>query len=99
MTARVETYVGAGGKTTTIFFRALKARQLGKKVAVVTTTHMMRPRQGFVPGDLPAGWKEQWQMDGIIVVGTSLDNGPFTVWPDSRHWDRLSVRPVFAMNY
>lgn len=78
MTARVETYVGAGGKTTTIFFRALKARQLGKKVAVVTTTHMMRPRQGFVPGDLPAGWKEQWRNDGIIVVGTALDNGKIT---------------------
>lgn len=47
-------------------------------MAVVTTTHMMRPRQGFVPGDLPAGWKVQWRNDGIIVVGTALDNGKIT---------------------
>lgn len=75
MTARVETYVGAGGKTTTIFARARKERDWGKKVAVVTTTHMMRPDQGFVPGDLTPGWQAQWRQDGIIVVGMPLENG------------------------
>lgn len=78
MTARVETYVGAGGKTTSIFARALKEQARGKKVAVVTTTHMMRPERWFVSGDLPEGWPAQWHRDGIVVVGTLLDNGKIT---------------------
>lgn len=75
MTARVETYVGAGGKTTTIFVRAQQERDMGKRVVVVTTTHMMRPNQGFVPSDLPPGWRNTWRRDGLIVVGTALANG------------------------
>lgn len=78
MTARVETYVGAGGKTTSILARALKARALGERVAVVTTTHMMRPESWFISSDLPDGWQEEWRRDGIVVVGTLLDNGKIT---------------------
>ena len=78
MTARVETYVGAGGKTTSIFSRALMVRKSGKKVAIVTTTHMMRPASWFISSDLPDGWRDVWQRDGIIVVGTLLDNGKIT---------------------
>ena len=78
MTARIETYVGAGGKTTTIFARAFKESADGKKIAIVTTTHMMRPDRGFISSDLPGGWQSQWQRDGIIVIGTVLDNGKIT---------------------
>ena len=69
MTAEVYTYIGAGGKTTSIFARARQERAAGRRVAVVTTTHMKRPRRWFVPAALPAGWQRQWQRDGIIVVG------------------------------
>lgn len=77
MTARVETYVGAGGKTTSIF-PGPDGTEIGKKVAIVTTTHMMRPASWFISSDLPDGWRDVWQRDGIIVVGTLLDNGKIT---------------------
>ncbi len=69
MTAAVYTYIGAGGKTTSLFARARQERAAGHRVAVVTTTHMMRPDRWFVPADLPTGWQDPWQRDGIVVVG------------------------------
>ena len=47
-------------------------------MAIVTTTHMMRPASWFISSDLPDGWRDVWQRDGIIVVGTLLDNGKIT---------------------
>ena len=49
MTAEVYTYIGAGGKTTSIFARARQERAAGRRVAVVTTTHMKHPSRWFVP--------------------------------------------------
>ena len=57
MTAEVYTYIGAGGKTTSIFARARQERAAGRRVAVVTTTHMKHPSRWFVPAALPAGWR------------------------------------------
>lgn len=39
---------------------------------------MMRPASWFISSDLPDGWRDVWQRDGIIVVGTLLDNGKIT---------------------
>ena len=47
-------------------------------MAVVTTTHMMRPDRWFVPADLPAGWQDPWQRDGIVVVGQDGADGKIT---------------------
>ena len=88
MTAEVYTYIGAGGKTTSIFARARQERAAGRRVAVVTTTHMKRPRRWFVPAALPAGWQRQWQRDGIIVVGQEGLNGKIT-WPGEDVYLRL----------
>lgn len=88
MTAEVYTYIGAGGKTTSIFARARQERAAGRRVAVVTTTHMKRPRRWFVPAALPAGWPGQWQRDGIIVVGQEGLNGKIT-WPGEDVYLRL----------
>ena len=57
-------------------------------MAVVTTTHMKRPRRWFVPAALPAGWQRQWQRDGIIVVGQEGLNGKIT-WPGEDVYLRL----------
>ena len=80
MTAAVYTYIGAGGKTTSLFAWARQERAAGHRVAVVTTTHMMRPDRWFVPADLPAGWQDPWQRDGIVVVGQDGADGKIT-WP------------------
>ena len=57
-------------------------------MAVVTTTHMMRPDRWFVPADLPAGWQDPWQRDGIVVVGQDGADGKIT-WPGDDVYFRL----------
>lgn len=48
--------VGAGGKTTLLFELARELREMGRRVAVTTTTHMERKgRYGFVPFGIPCG--------------------------------------------
>ena len=88
MTAAVYTYIGAGGKTTSLFARARQERAAGHRVAVVTTTHMMRPDRWFVPADLPTGWQDPWQRDGIVVVGQDGADGKIT-WPGDDVYFRL----------
>lgn len=88
MTAEVCTYIGAGGKTTSIYSRARKERDAGRRVAVVTTTHMKRPADGFVPASLTEGWQAQWRRDGIIVVGQDGTDGKIT-WPGEAVYTRL----------
>lgn len=88
MTARVYTYIGAGGKTTSIFARARQERNAGRRVAVVTTTHMKRPADWFVAADLPIGWQAQWQRVGIVVVGREGTDGKIT-WPGHDVYFRL----------
>ena len=88
MTAAVYTYIGAGGKTTSIYSRARQEQEAGRRVAVVTTTHMMRPDRWFVPADLPAGWQDPWQRDGIVVVGQDGADGKIT-WPGDDVYFRL----------
>ncbi|EMM6942377.1 putative selenium-dependent hydroxylase accessory protein YqeC [Morganella morganii] len=45
--AMVISIVGAGGKTSCLFWLAQAFSQLGKKVMITTTTHMFLPREGF----------------------------------------------------
>ena len=80
MTATVIPYVGAGGKTTSLFARARQERAAGRLTAVVTTTHMRRPEEGFAAVPLSAGWREKWQRDGLVVVGTPAAQGKIA-WP------------------
>ena len=88
MTAVVYTYIGAGGKTTSLFARARQERAAGHRVAVVTTTHMMRPANWFVPAALPEAWQNLWRRDGIIVVGHDGADGKIT-WPGDSVYRRL----------
>ena len=67
---RVVTLVGGGGKTTTLYALARRARDAGKTVIVTTTTHIM-PHPGiFVTGD---GTKEALRSaldrHGIVTLG------------------------------
>lgn len=88
MTAVVYTYIGAGGKTTSLFARARQEREAGHRVAVVTTTHMMRPANWFVPAALPEAWQNLWRRDGIVVVGQDGADGKIT-WPGDDVYFRL----------
>lgn len=48
--------VGAGGKTTLLFELAREFREMGRRAAVTTTTHMeQKGRYGFTPIGIPCG--------------------------------------------
>lgn len=62
-------FVGAGGKTTTIYTLAKELASLGKKVIITTTTHMFLPEENGVFEENQE--KLLYQLDhlGIAVVG------------------------------
>lgn len=78
MRAWVETYIGAGGKTTTIYQRAKRASKAGQKVAIVTTTHMWRPRENFLPGFSLSCLQKFWQAGQFAVLGRPCPGGKIT---------------------
>ncbi|WP_293989007.1 selenium cofactor biosynthesis protein YqeC [uncultured Megasphaera sp.] len=88
MTAQVFTYIGAGGKTTSIFARARQEREAGRLTAVVTTTHMRRPAAHFQPVPLRSDWQETWRRSGLIVAGRLAVQGKIT-WPGDEIYQQL----------
>ena len=67
--------VGSGGKTSVILRLAAEQRALGKKVLVLTTTHMYKPEKYGVfsgsVGDVGAALEK----DGIAIAGSEIDGG------------------------
>ena len=76
---RMVTFVGGGGKTTSIFAMAREARQAGKTVLVTTTTHMLPHPSLFLAG---AGEGERLgellAEYGLVTVGTLTPQGKLT---------------------
>lgn len=69
-------FVGAGGKTTTMYQLADELAEQGKKVLVTTTTHIRRPEHGLTAlvEDIREIHEIRW--DGnILTAGTPLTSG------------------------
>ena len=64
---RIVSLVGAGGKTTLMYSLAQYAAGIGKKVVVMTTTHIILPEQGYAI-DYPAV-KDLWEQGTYAVIG------------------------------
>lgn len=80
---KVISFVGAGGKTTWIYALAQEQRAVGKRVLIVTTTHMKRPtRWGVLTGN-PIDIAKQLDAEGIAVVGIPCENGKMTYIGDT----------------
>lgn len=82
-TPQVISFVGAGGKTTWIYALAQEQRDIGKRVLIVTTTHMKRPtRWGVLTGNR-RDIARQLDAEGIAVVAIPCENGKITYIGDT----------------
>lgn len=68
-------FVGSGGKTTTIMRIAEEQRELGRRVLVLTTTHMFTPPKYGVFSGLPTDVYNALEKDKIAITGALTDNG------------------------
>lgn len=61
--------VGGGGKTTVMYELAAAWAACGRKVLVLTSTHIMQPADGSFAADVPAV-QNLWQQGRYAVIGT-----------------------------
>ena len=75
--------VGGGGKTTVMYELAAAWAACGRKVLVLTSTHILRPVDGSFAADVPAV-QNLWQQGRYAVIGTpELATGKLTLPPQS----------------
>lgn len=75
--------VGGGGKTTVMYELAAAWAACGRKVLVLTSTHIMQPADGSFAADVPAV-QNLWQQGRYAVIGTpELSTGKLTALPQS----------------
>lgn len=67
-------FVGGGGKTTSIYELGLELSKLGKKVIVTTTTHMEMPKKNFVLTDKKSDLLNLLNVENMITVGQKCIN-------------------------
>lgn len=73
--------VGGGGKTTVMYELAAMWAACGRKVLVLTSTHILQPADGSFAADVPAV-QDLWQQGRYAVIGTpELLTGKLTAPP------------------
>lgn len=73
--------VGGGGKTTVMYKLAAMWAACGRRVLVLTSTHILRPADGSFAADVPAV-QNLWQQGRYAVIGTpELATGKLTAPP------------------
>lgn len=73
--------VGGGGKTTVMYELAAAWAVCGRKVLVLTSTHILQPADGRFAADVPAV-QNLWQQRRYAVIGTpELSTGKLTAPP------------------
>ena len=75
--------VGGGGKTTVMYELSAAWAACGRKVLVLTSTHILCPADGSFAADVPAV-HNLWQQRRYAVIGTpELSTGKLTLPPQS----------------
>lgn len=75
--------VGGGGKTTVMYELAAAWAACGRRVLVLTSTHILQPADGRFAADVPAV-QNLWQQRRYAVIGTpELSTGKLTLPPQS----------------
>ncbi|MGN1318602.1 MAG: selenium cofactor biosynthesis protein YqeC [Lachnospirales bacterium] len=72
--------VGAGGKTSLMYYLAEKLSYIGKKVLVTTSTRIYKPNKNYAKDKLAL--LNLWNDNKYAVVGKELSNGKLTM-PDN----------------
>ena len=73
--------VGGGGKTTVMYELAAAWAACGRRVLVLTSTHILQPADGSFAADVPAV-QNLWQQRRYAVIGTpELSTGKLTAPP------------------
>ena len=70
----VISFVGAGGKTTSLYTLANELSNLGKKVIVTTTTHMHMPKDCIIFNDNKDLIKDSLDKNLLVTVGKKSNN-------------------------
>lgn len=74
-------FVGGGGKTTVMYELAAAGAACGRRVLVLTSTHILRPADGSFAADVLAV-QNLWQQGRYAVIGTpELATGKLTAPP------------------
>ncbi len=88
-------FVGGGGKTTTIFKLAKELKSIGKKVLVTTTTAMYDPKEErgyFFIGDFEEDFSPR--ESSITILGKEVRKGKLLGLSQS-HVDRIAIKGLF----
>ncbi len=86
--------VGSGGKTSIIMRLAEEQKSLGRKVLVLTTTHMYKPQKYGVFSGLVRDVYNALQKDGIAVTGDITDDGKIAWQGDSIYREFAAMADV-----
>lgn len=70
--------VGAGGKTTLLFWMAHVCADRGMRVLVTTSTHILKPQDGSFAEDMLQVQK-QWAQGKYAVIGNDSDQGKLSI--------------------
>ena len=83
--------VGGGGKTTVMYELAAAWAACGRKVLVLTSTHILQPADGSFAADA-AAVQDLWQQGRYAVIGTpELSTGKLTA-PPQRVYEALQLQ-------
>ncbi|MBP8639386.1 MAG: putative selenium-dependent hydroxylase accessory protein YqeC [Oscillospiraceae bacterium] len=89
--------VGSGGKTSIIMQLAEEQKALGKKVLVLTTTHMYVPSKYGVVSGIYSDVEKALQTDDIAVVGDKTNDGKITWLGDELYKEILPLADIILI--
>lgn len=96
--------VGAGGKTTLLYYLSRKFRDMNRKILLTTTTHIYMPTENIFDSSLISDDKDNIikyagsiDRSGVYLVGSSIDEESKLKGLDSDALDKLSRLNVFDL--
>lgn len=80
---------GSGGKTSLIEYLAERVKEMGKRVAVMTTTHMALPRRYSAVGKTPEEAQKVLEREGAVFFGNRTESGDKMCFPGREAYETI----------